>query len=210
MISIDEAIKIIEVLLLVSDEPLNQTQLVDLIQEEDDDRSKLVELVPRVLYAIEQQCLSRPYELVEVKSGFRFQIRTEMNAWIKKLFGHRSRQYSRAVLETLALIAYRQPITRGEIESVRGVAVHTQIIRNLMERGWILELGTREVPGRPMLYGTTDTFLDYFNLKSLDELPPLKELEELNSATVVSIEDMPNVVINPAATLQSPHEKSGE
>lgn len=209
MRTIEEVIKVIEALLLVSDEPLNQSQLVDLLADADEDHSRLAELVPRALFAIEQQCLNRAYQLVEVKSGFRFQVRADMNPWVKKLFGQRTRQYSRAVLETLALIAYKQPITRGEIEKVRGVAVHTQIIRNLMERGWIRELGTREVPGRPLLYGTTERFLDYFNLSSLSDLPPLKELEDLTSPDSFQSEDIP-VVLTPSDTIKRSDSVSDE
>lgn len=120
--------------------------------------------------------------LVEVASGWRFQVRQEYTQWIARLWEQRPGRYSRAVLETLALIAYRQPITRGEIEEVRGVSVGTQIMRTLQERGWVKIVGHREVPGRPALYGTTGEFLDYFNLKSLNQLPALAEVRDPDQA----------------------------
>jgi segregation and condensation protein B len=119
-------------------------------------------------------------ELKEVASGFRYQIRTEVSPWVSRLWTERQTRYSRAQLETLALIAYRQPITRGEIENIRGVAVSSNIIKTLEEREWIRTVGHRDVPGKPELFGTTRAFLDYFNLKSLDELPPLAEIRDLS------------------------------
>jgi segregation and condensation protein B len=118
-------------------------------------------------------------ELVEVASGFRYQVTGEVHGWISRLWTERKTRYTRATLETLALIAYRQPITRGEIEQVRGVAVSSNIIQALEEREWIRVVGHRDVPGKPALFGTTKGFLDYFGLKRLDELPPLSELKDL-------------------------------
>src|SRR5690606_23511681 len=121
----------------------------------------------------------RGVELVEVASGFRYQITREVHGWVSRLWTERKTRYTRATLETLALIAYRQPITRGEIEQVRGVAVSSNIIQALEEREWIRVVGHRDVPGKPALFGTTRGFLDYFGLKRLDELPPLSELRDL-------------------------------
>jgi len=123
----------------------------------------------------------RGLELKEVASGFRIQVREDANPWIARLWEERPQRYSRALLETLALIAYRQPITRGDIEEVRGVSVRTNIIRTLQEREWIRVVGHRDVPGKPALFGTTRVFLDYFNLASLDNLPSLAEIKDMGS-----------------------------
>lgn len=119
-------------------------------------------------------------KLKEVASGWRFQVRQELALWVGRLWEEKPPRYSRAILETLALIAYRQPITRGDIEEIRGVAVSTAIIKTLMERQWVRIVGHRDVPGRPALYATTRQFLDYFNLKSLDELPSLGEIRDID------------------------------
>jgi segregation and condensation protein B len=118
-------------------------------------------------------------ELREVASGFRYQVREDVHIWVARLWTERQTKYSRALLETLALIAYRQPITRGEIEQIRGVAVSTNIVKTLEEREWVRVVGYRDVPGKPALFGTTRLFLDYFNLKSLDELPALAEIRDI-------------------------------
>lgn len=194
MLAIAEVKQIVETLLLVSENPLTQQQIINVIEEDPEKQQALLELVPRALYLIEQDCETRPYELTEVKSGFRLQIRAEMSSWVAKLLRHKPRKYSRATLETLVLIAYRQPITRGEIEQIRGVSVNTNTVRNLIERGWVRELGTRNSPGRPMTYGTTATFLDYFGLRSLDDLPELQEADELSMhVTELGIERLPNL-----------------
>ena len=119
-------------------------------------------------------------ELKQVASGFRLQVRSDYETWVARLWEQKPPRYSRALMETLALIAYRQPITRGEIEDIRGVSVSTNIIRTLEERDWVKSLGHKEVPGRPTLYGTTREFLDYFNLKTLNELPTLAEIRDLD------------------------------
>ena len=124
------------------------------------------------------ECEGRGVELVEVASGWRYQVKADVHAWVARLWTERQTKYTRATLETLALIAYRQPITRGEIEQVRGVATNSNIIKALEEREWIRVVGHRDMPGRPELLGTTRTFLDYFGLKRLDELPPLSELKD--------------------------------
>ena len=170
--------RIIEAALLAAGQPLSLDRMEKLFEGEDDapDRRAL----RSVLSELADECAERGYELKEVASGYRYQVRQELSRWIGRLWEERPPRYSRATLETLALIAYRQPATRGEIEEVRGVAVSSNIIKGLLERDWIRVVGHREVPGRPALYATTRAFLDYFNLKSLDELPPLAELKDLD------------------------------
>ncbi|MGI1678171.1 MAG: SMC-Scp complex subunit ScpB [Cellvibrionaceae bacterium] len=132
-----------------------------------------------ILQDIEADDKGHGYELKEVGSGWRYQVVEEVAPWISRMWEEKPQKYSRASLETLALIAYRQPITRGDIESIRGVAVSSNIIKTLAEREWVKVVGHRDVPGRPALYATTKQFLDYFNIKSLEELPSLKEIQDL-------------------------------
>lgn len=141
------------------------------------------------LEALRNDYVPRGIELVEVASGYRVQVRESMAPWIGRLWEEKPARYSRALLETLSLIAYRQPITRGEIEDVRGVAVSTNIMRTLLERNWVRVVGHRDVPGRPALYATTKAFLDYFGLKGLSDLPSLAEVKSLAEPTLVEIED---------------------
>lgn len=169
---------IVEAALLASGQALSLAQLGELF--DDGERPTQTDLA-NTIEALKSDCSGRGVELVEVASGFRYQVRTEVHARISRLWTERQTRYSRALMETLALIAYRQPITRGEIEAVRGVAVGTQIIRTLEEREWIRAVGHRDVPGRPALYGTTRAFLDYFGLRSLDELPTLAQLKDLDA-----------------------------
>lgn len=177
-----EAIKkIVEAAILVADAPVSTAQLRALFKEEDGVED-LANAVRQALNEIREDVADRGYELVQVASGYRFQARQELSTWVGRLWQERPPRYSRALLETLALIAYRQPVTRGDIEDVRGVSVSSSIFRTLIERGWIRSVGQREVPGRPTLYATTRAFLDYFNLKSLDELPPLAELKSMVGA----------------------------
>lgn len=170
--------RILEGALLAANQPLGVEQLEKLFREgeEQPTRAELRE----ALALIEADCEGRGFELKEVASGWRFQVRQELSTWVGRLWEERPPRYSRAFLETLALIAYRQPITRAEIEDVRGVAVSTNIIKTLQERDWIRVVGHKDVPGKPAMYGTTRAFLDYFNLKSLDELPTLAELRDLD------------------------------
>lgn len=169
---------IIEAALLTAAEPLSVERLLTLFEEgERPERAA----VRAALEELKQDYQGRGVELVEVASGFRFQVRQELTPWVLRLWQERPPRYSRAVLETLALIAYRQPITRAEIEQVRGVSVSSSTLRTLLERNWIKIVGQREVPGRPALYATTRDFLDYFNLKSLAELPPLAELRAIDA-----------------------------
>lgn len=169
--------KIIEGALLASEKPLSIERLLNLFGE---DEGVSQEMIRDALNLIGQDDEGRGVELKEVSSGFRMQVKSECAAWISRLWDERPQRYSRALLETLVLIAYRQPVTRAEIEDVRGVAVSSNIIKTLQEREWIRVLGHREVPGRPALYGTTRQFLDYFNLKSLEELPALKEIADFD------------------------------
>lgn len=184
MLEVDEVRSAIEALLLVAEDPLSKKQLHSLLKEDDEADDGLSILIDDSLNLIRSDCAHRAYELIEVGSGFRLQVKPELNKWISRLWLQRPRRYSRALLETLALIAYRQPITRGEIEQVRGVAVSSYTMRTLVDRGWIRELGAKELPGRPMTYGTTNDFLDYFGLKSLEDLPPLQELQGNESGTL--------------------------
>ena len=168
--------RIVEAALLASSTPLSLPHLLQLFGENEQPSH---EDLSRALDELARDSEGRGIELKEVASGFRYQVRAEVNPWVSRLWTERQTRYSRAQLETLALIAYRQPITRGEIENIRGVAVSSNIIKTLEEREWIRTVGHRDVPGKPELFGTTRTFLDYFNLKSLDELPPLAEIRDL-------------------------------
>jgi segregation and condensation protein B len=173
---IEQLKPIVEAALLAASQPLTVAQLAELFVEEDEvDR----EAIARALEALADDCAGRGIELKEVASGFRYQVRQDVHPWVSRMWTEKPSRYSRALLETLALIAYRQPITRPEIEQIRGVVVSSNIIKTLEEREWIRVVGHRDVPGRPALFGTTRAFLDYFNLKSLDELPPLSEIRDM-------------------------------
>ena len=179
MLGLEKIKSIVEAALLASDDPLSVDQISRLFSSDDLEEENARRTIRDVLDAIEKECENRGYTLVRVASGYRFQIPQELSVWISRLWEQKPPRYTRALLETLSLIAYQQPVTRGDIEEVRGVSVSTNIVRTLLERGWIREVGHREVPGRPILYATTKTFLDYFNLKSLSELPPLSEIRDL-------------------------------
>jgi len=168
---------IIEAALLAAGGPLSLDMMLTLfLDEEQPEKKELRE----VLEQLKQDYEGRGIEVVEVGSGWRIQVVEEVSLWVSRLWTERAPRYSRALMETLALIAYRQPITRGDIEDIRGVSVSTNIIKTLLEREWVRVVGTRDVPGKPSLYGTTREFLDYFNLKTLDELPPLAEIRDLD------------------------------
>lgn len=174
-----EAIKhIIEGALFAAGRPLRLEELLGLFAGQPDACDRAT--VHMALEALRRECAARGIELTEVASGFRFRVKPRYAPWIHRLWMERPTRYSRALLETLVLIAYRQPITRGEIEEIRGVGVSSSILKTLQEREWIRVLGHREVPGRPALYGTTRKFLDHFDLKSLDQLPPLAPVQELD------------------------------
>lgn len=171
----ERLVRIIEALLLACDQPLSLDQLQRLLGHELGlGRKELRDALERL-----GARLTGASELREVASGFRIQVRAEYAGWVGRLWQEKPPKFSRALLETLALICYRQPVTRGEIEEIRGVAVSPNILRTLLERGWIREVGVKEVPGRPALFGTTPQFLDDFNLKSLDQLPALPEIKDL-------------------------------
>jgi len=169
---------IVEAILLAAGRPLTLDQMLAMF--EDKERPERAEL-REAIKALQEDYTERGIDLVQVGGGYRIQVRETMQPWVARLWEEKPARYSRALLETLALIAYRQPITRGEIESVRGVAVSTNIMKTLLEREWEHVVGHRDVPGRPAMYGTTRQFLNYFGLKKIDELPSLAELRDLNA-----------------------------
>ena len=175
-----DLVEIIEGALLAAGEPLSKKQLAQLFDELD--RPSTPDITA-ALAEVAERCDGRGFELAEVASGFRFQVRQNLSPWVSKLWVERPVRYSRALLEILSLIAYRQPITRGEIEDIRGVAVSSNIMKSLLERQWVKVVGHRDVPGKPAMYATTREFLDYFNLKSLDQLPPLADVKDLETMT---------------------------
>ena len=177
MSDVDNKVKmIVEGLLLAAGRPLTLDNIIQVFsKEEQPDRKELI----AVMDSIAEECDGRGFELKEVASGYRFQVKQELSEWVAKLWEERPPRYTRALLETLALVAYRQPITRGDIEEIRGVGVSSNIIRTLLDREWIRVVGHRDVPGRPAMFATTKQFLDYFNLKSLQDLPPLSEIKDL-------------------------------
>lgn len=169
--------QIIEGLLLAAGKPLSISTIAEVFLE---DQRPSDEELRAALEQIGLGCEGRGFELKEVASGFRFQVRKELSEWISRLWEEKPQRYTRAMLETLALIAYRQPITRGDIEEIRGVSVSSTIVRTLLDREWVRVVGHRDVPGRPAMFATTRQFLDYFNLKSLQDLPPLSEIRDLD------------------------------
>ena len=171
-------IQIIEAALFSASRPLSIEEIQKLFNEAS---TPTKEEIKDTLDEIESLCSNRGVELKRVSSGFRMQVKQSLSGYIAKLWEEKPQKYSKAALETLALIAYRQPITRGEIEEIRGVSVGTQLIRGIMERGWIKVVGQRDVPGKPSLYATTKEFLDYFGLQHLRELPNLPDLPDIDS-----------------------------
>ena len=180
MSDVDNKVKmIVEGCLLAAGRPLTLDNIIAVFERsEQPDRDEM----KQVMQAISEDCNDRGFELKQVASGYRFQVKQDLSEWVAKLWEERPPRYTRALLETLALVAYRQPITRGDIEEIRGVAVSANIIRTLLDREWIRVVGHRDVPGRPAMFATTKQFLDYFNLKSLQELPPLSEIKELSQS----------------------------
>jgi segregation and condensation protein B len=170
--------QVIEAVLLSASRPID-VQEIERVFPEDEKPTR--EEIRQALQDIEEQCKDRGVELKKVSSGYRLQVRQSLSSYVAKLWEERPQRFSKATLETLALIAYRQPITRGEIEEIRGVTIGTQLMRGLMERGWVKIVGQRDVPGRPSLYSTTKEFLDYFGLQHLRELPDLPDLPDLQS-----------------------------
>ena len=177
----DKLKPILEALFAAADRPLSVNQISDLFSGDIDQPGK--DDIRKAIDEIGGQYQDSGLELKQVASGFRFQVKPAYESWVSRLWDQKPPHYSRAMLETLALIAYRQPITRGEIEDIRGVSVSTNMIKTLLEREWVKPLGHKDVPGRPTLYGTTRSFLDYFNIKSLNELPTLSEIIDLDRYT---------------------------
>jgi len=176
--SVSSIKKIVEAVLLAAGKPLTVDQLLGVFgDDEKPERNEIRDAISALQDEYEGRCT----ELVQVASGWRVQVRQEMEPWVSRLIEEKPARYTRALLETLALVAYRQPITRGEIEDIRGVSVSTSIMKTLQEREWVRIVGHRDVPGHPAMYGTTRQFLDYFNLKGLDDLPTLMELRDFDS-----------------------------
>ena len=186
--------KVLEALLLAAATPLSVESIAEVFDEDTRPNTRQIKAAIEQLSA---DISGRSYQISEVASGFRLQVRAEYSAWVGRLWEERPQRYSRAMLETLALIAYRQPITRGEIEDVRGVAVNTSIIKTLLEREWIRVIGYKDVPGKPAMLATTKNFLDYFNLRGLDQLPNLTELQNLQPAA--------DELSEPVAAVAVPH-----
>jgi segregation and condensation protein B len=195
----DQPLKnIIEAILLAAGRPLTLDQVLAMFADNEKPERGDVREVIKLLQADYEQ---RGIALLQVGGGYRIQIRETMQPWVSRLWEEKPARYSRALLETLSLIAYRQPITRGEIESVRGVTVSTSIMRTLQERDWVHVVGHRDVPGHPAMYGTTKQFLDYFSLKSLSDLPTLSELRDLNTIGAeleLDLSDIPELQLSPA------------
>ena len=173
---------VIEAALLAAGRPLSADELRGLFGADDQAPSK--QDIRDLIAALQADYEDRGIDVKEVASGFRIQVRASMAPWLTKLWEERAPRYSRALMETLAIIAYRQPVTRGEVEDIRGVSVTTNIIRTLLERGWVRVVGHRDVPGKPAMFGTTRDFLDYFGLKTLDELPTLEALKDFENFNV--------------------------
>ena len=173
--------RIVEAILFAASRPLSCRQIQQVFPELE--QPDVIE-IQTAIDAIVEDYRIRPIELKKVASGYRFQVRQELSRWVSRLFEEKPPKYSRALLETLAIIAYRQPVTRGDIEDIRGVSVSSTIIQTLLEREWIRLVGHKEVPGRPGLYATTRQFLDYFNISTLSQLPPLQEILDLDEPVV--------------------------
>lgn len=183
-----ELASLLEAFLLASGKPQSLERLYELFEEGERPEPAVFK---KALTLLGKSCEGRAFELKEVSSGYRLQIREKFSPWVGRLWEERPQRYSRALLETIALIAYRQPITRGEIEDVRGVAVNSNIVKTLLEREWIRVVGYRDVPGKPAMFATTKAFLDHFNLKNLEDLPPLAELREMEAEPVLDFDDVP-------------------
>ena len=189
--------EILEALLLSASRPISIEDIVKVFEDPKPSKDE----IRNALNQIDQDCLTRGIELKKIASGYRLQVKQSLSQYIAKLWEEKPQKFSKATLETLSLIAYKQPITRGEIEEIRGVAVGTQLIRGLMERGWVKIVGQRDVPGRPSLYSTTKEFLDYFGLQHLRELPELPSLPDLASIERELPIDEPHESINSSKSL---------
>ena len=198
----NKLIQIIEAALLSASRPLNIEEIQRLFPKE---QTPGKEDIKETLDEIDELCTNRGVELKRVSSGYRMQVKQSLSEYIAKLWEEKPQKYTKATLETLALIAYRQPITRGEIEEIRGVSVGTQLIRGILERGWIKIVGQRDVPGRPSLYATTKEFLDYFDLQHLRELPDLPDLPDVNSLDMELPLEEEKEQTESQSELQAPH-----
>ena len=187
-LSLREVKRIIEALLFASEGPLNVAAFMSVFDGNYEDAHAFRELVIAALDELEMECRDRGLELVQVASGFRLQVDADHSDWVHRLWKRNPPRYSRALLETLAMIAYQQPITRGEIDEIRGVTTSGSLLRRLQDRGWIRELGRKQVPGLPILYGTTRAFLDYFNLRSIGDLPSVDDGELMLAQEIVDPE----------------------
>lgn len=201
----DRIRRVVEAALLASDGPLTVASLTKLFLPGELDEEHAAQQIRDALQKLQQEAEHRGVELKRVASGYRYQVRQDLSEWVSRLWDEKPPRYTRALLETLALVAYQQPVTRGDIEQVRGVSVSQNIMRTLLERDWIRVVGQKEVPGRPALYGTTKAFLDYFNLKSLDELPPLPEIRALIEPALVDDDVEMQAAAEAAAAAESRH-----
>ena len=200
---------IIEAALLSADGPVPLDRLVGLFKDGEitADIKEKRQIIKTALKELNDECENRGVELTNLAGGYRFQSRQDLSPWISRLWDEKPPRYTRALLETLAIIAYQQPVSRGDIEQIRGVAVSPNIMRTLMDREWVQSLGHREVPGRPMLYGTTRSFLDYFGVKKLSDLPPLEEIKELVDPAFIGSEVEAEETPKSSGTEVSPLEK---
>ena len=190
MMEFEKVVGIVEAALLTADGPMQVKELAGLFNSEEIDENDSSRVVKKCILELEKRCESRSIELKRVASGYRFQVKQEYGEWVGRMLKERPPRYTRALLETLSIIVYKQPVTRGDIEELRGVSVSQNIMRTLLERGWIKIVGQKEVPGRPSLYATTKGFLDYFDLKSLNELPEISEIQELVLKEAQTVENM--------------------
>ena len=190
MMEFEKVVGIVEAALLTADGPMRVKELAGLFNSEEIDENDSSRVVKECILELEKRCESRSIELKRVASGYRFQVKQEYGEWVGRMLKERPPRYTRALLETLSIIVYKQPVTRGDIEELRGVSVSQNIMRTLLERGWIKIVGQKEVPGRPSLYATTKGFLDYFDLKSLNELPEISEIQELVLKEAQTVENM--------------------
>ena len=200
---------IIEAALLSADGPVPLDRLVGLFKDGEitSDIKEKKQIIKTALKELNDECENRGVELTNLAGGYRFQSRQELSPWISRLWDEKPPRYTRALLETLAIIAYQQPVSRGDIEQIRGVAVSPNIMRTLMDREWVQSLGHREVPGRPMLFGTTRSFLDYFGVKKLSDLPPLEEIKELVDPAFIGSEVEAEEIPKSSGTEVSPLEE---
>ena len=205
MLDVSQIQRIVEAALMAADGPLTTANLTALFAPGELDEEAGSRQVRDAIKALQSATEGRGVELKQVASGYRYQVRQDLSIWVSRLWDEKPPRYSRALLETLALIAYKQPVTRGDIEQIRGVSVSQTIMRTLLEREWIKVVGQKDVPGRPSLYATTRSFLDYFNLRTLEELPPLPEIRELIEPALVEEQAAPAQSAAEEATADDPH-----